>query len=54
MIPEYKNNVSCPDIKKKTSSGRNIKQSSIDLFVYACVNDVANYFFDILNKVNSN
>ena len=46
MIPEYNNYVCCPDIKKKTSSGRIIiKQSSIDLFVYTCVNDLANYFW---------
>ena len=45
MIPEYNNNVCCPDIKKKTSSGRIIKQSSIDLFVYTCVNDLATYFW---------
>ena len=45
MIPEYNNYVYCPDIKKKTSSGRIIKQSSIDLFVYTCVNDLANYFW---------
>ena len=45
MIPEYNNYVYCQDIKKKTSNGRIIKQSSIDLFVYTCVNDLANYFW---------